>query len=100
MKTKLIDLSDPKAVAAATDEQFEKSRAAEPGTSLQYKHACDRMTDEQFEASRAAAPWSSLTHKHACDRMTDEQFEKSLRKCATEDFSAYPWVTQRRYKNY
>ena len=74
MSTKHIDLSDPKAVAAATDEQFEASRAAAPGYSLRYKHACDRMTDEQFE--------------------------KSLRKCATEDFSAHPWVTQRRYKNY
>ena len=100
MKTKLIDMSDPKAVAAATDEQFAKSRALNPWASLRYKHACDRMTDEQFEASRAAAPGYSLRYKHACDRMTDEQFEKSLRKCATEDFSAYPWVTQRRYTNH
>ena len=98
MSTKHIDLSDPKAVAAATDEQFEASRAASPWTSLQYKHARDRMNDEQFEASRAEEPWYSLRYKHACDRMTDEQFEKSLRKCATEDFSACPWVTQRRYK--
>ena len=129
MKTKLIDMSDPKAVAAATDEQFperpvpdgEASRAASPWTSLEHKHACDRMTDGQFEASRAAAswasllyehacdrmndeqfeksravePWASLEYKHACDRMTDEQFEKSLKKCATEDFSEYPWVTER-----
>ena len=74
MKTKLIDMSDPKAVAAATDEQF--------------------------EASRAAEPWASLQHEHVCDRMTDEQFERSLIACADKDVSAYPWVTERRYTNH
>ena len=98
MSTKHIDLADPKAVAAATDEQFEASRAAAPGTCLIYEHARDRMTDEQFEASRAAAPWASLRYKHACDRMNDAQFENSLRARATDDFSAHPWVTERRYK--
>ena len=114
MSTKHIALSDPKAVAAATDKQFperpvpdgEASRAAAPGICLIYEHARDRMTDEQFEASRAAAPWASLRYKHACDRMTDEQFperpvpdgENSLRARATDDFSAHPWVTERRYK--
>ena len=119
MSTKYINMSDPKAVAAATDEQFperpvpdgEASRAEEPWASLQYEHACDRMNDEQFperpvpdgEASRAAAPWTCLYYKHACDRMTDEQFpdrsvpdgENSLRARATDDFSAHPWVTER-----
>ena len=80
MRTKLIDLSDPKAVAAATDKQFPE-RPVPDG-----------------EASRAAAPGSSLRYKHACDRMTDEQFENSLRACADHDFSERPWVTERRYK--
>ena len=87
MSTKRINLSDPQAVAAATDEQFEKSRAAAPWYSLQYKHACDRMTDGQFEASRAAEPGTSLIYEHACDRMTDEQFEKS--RAASPGYSLY-----------
>ena len=114
MSTKYINMSDPKAVAAATGEEFpersvpdgEASRAAAPGAGLSHKHACDRMNDEQFEASRAAAPGTSLRYKHASDRMTDEQFperpvpdgENSLRVCATDDFPAHPWVTERRYK--
>ena len=80
MSTKRITLSDPKAVAAATGEEFPE-RSVPDG-----------------EASRAAAPGAGLRYKHVCDRMTDKQFEKSLRACADRGFSAYPWVTQRRYK--
>ena len=88
MSTKYINMSDPKAVAAATGEEFpdrsvpdgEKSRATRPLASLRYKHVCDRMTDKQFP-----------------DRSVPDG-EKSLRACADRGFSAYPWVTQRRYK--
>ena len=51
MSTKHIDLSDPKAVAAATDKQFPE-RPVPDG-------------------------------------------ENSLRVCATDDFPAHPWVTER-----
>lgn len=46
MSKRVGELFDPKAVAAASDEDFAKAILDFPAGSLTYKHACDRRTDE------------------------------------------------------